>query len=167
MHISIVLVSAILVISVFAPFFLFNAVGKGEMKKIKAQSKAAVTKHNLKVTQEETWGSTYIGIDAVQKKLLFLKVAEAEVYERIFDLNNIKGCRILEQRKVFKPKEHRDSILEKLDLEVTINSTESVALNFYDAEQKYKENFEHLRAEKWKAIVLGQLSSTVVGRKVA
>lgn len=161
MDISIVIVSLILVGSVFVPYYFFILAGNSETKKLKAKYMAAIAKNKLNVSQMESWGNSYIAIDSHQKKLFFMKVFETESKEQLVDLNKIKETKIIQTKKSVKTKNGVNDLLEKLDLEIFFVSGERIALNFYDSNQIYVEDFELKRVEKWRTIVL-ELNKTVI-----
>lgn len=167
MDISIVIVSLILVGSVFVPYYFFILAGNSETKKLKTKCKAAIAKNNLKVSQMETWGNSYIAIDAHQKKLFFMKIYETECLEQLVDLSKIKETKIMQNKKSIKTKHGFKDLLEKLDLEILLVSGERIILNFYDSNQIYAEDFELKRVEKWKAMVLDQIKTINTGKRAA
>ncbi len=167
MDTSLTIVSLLLVGSVFLPFFLLSTLGKKETKKLKAEIKAVKTKNNLKVSQEEFWGDNYMGIDPNQKKLIFFKSSGLEKNWHLLDLNKLKGCKVIEKRKVIKIKNKRDSLLERLDLELLFKNGDVLLLPFFDAAESHSEDFENRRIEKWKAIIFNQISTASLSQKVA
>lgn len=167
MDISLVIVSLTLVGSVFVPYYFFILAGNSETKKIRAKYKAAIAKNNLNISQEETWGNSYIAIDTDQKKLFFMKIYETESIEQLVDLNKIKETKIIEIKKSIKTKNGVKDLLEKLDLEIFFVNGERIILNFYDSNQIYSEDFELKRIEKWKAIVFSHIKTVNSGKRAA
>lgn len=165
MNTSLIIVCLIMVCVIFLPFFLFNRSGKA--KQNKAIIKGVISKNNLKISQEETWGNSYIGLDDNQKKLMFLKFLDTNVIELLFDINTIKECTINEQRKFYKVKDKKESLLEKLDFKVSLKSGETIALNFFDTNLNYKEDFELKRIEKWKFLITQLITAKNSDKKVA
>ena len=166
MDISLVILSLILVGSVFIPFFFFNSAGKSE-NKIKKKIKQSIANFALNISQSENWGNKYIGIDTDRKIVLYLNFSESDNEEQQISLNHVKVCQILEKRKVIKTKASKETLLEKLDLEVSLQNGEILLLNFYDSNLNYSEDFELQRIEKWKAIIINQVSNFQVVKKVA
>ncbi len=167
MDISMIIVSLVLVGSVFIPFYVFNATGQSERKKIGAKIKQVIVQHNLKVSESENWGNTYIGSDAEQRKVLFLKITPLESIEQLVDLNTLKTCQIVEKRKSVKTKEKKELLLEKLDLELLKKNGDRLLLNFYDASEDRMEDFELKRAEKWKGTLDHMVTTNSQGKKTA
>ncbi|HEX9826519.1 MAG TPA: hypothetical protein VGA80_07955 [Flavobacteriaceae bacterium] len=167
MDISIVIVSLILVGSVFVPYYFFILAGNSEAKKLKTKYRAAIAKNNLKVSQMETWGNSFIAIDTHQKKLIFMKVYETECNEQLVDLSKIKETKIIQTKKSVKTKNGVNDLLEKLDLEILLVNGERIILNFYDSNQIYAEDFELKRIEKWKAIVFEHIKTVHTEERAA
>jgi len=153
MDTSLVIMFLIVMGSIFIPYFFFTSAGQSEGKKIETKIKQAISENNLTISESESWCGRYLGIDTIQRKVLFLKIAQSENQIHLLDLNTIKECKILERRKVLKIKDKKEKTLENLDLEVTLNNRDILLLNFYD-DQDLKENFELRRIEKWKSIVI-------------
>jgi len=167
MDITLIIVSLILVGSVFVPYYFFILAGKSKTNSIKTIYKAAIAKHNLNVSQFETWANNYIAIDTDQKKLFFLKINETENIEQLVDLNKIKETKIIEIKKSVKTNNGVHIVLEKLDLELFLINGERIFLNFYDSNQIYAQDFELKRAEKWKAIVFEIIKALNFGKRAA
>ncbi|MGB5274366.1 MAG: hypothetical protein WBN39_09965 [Flavobacteriaceae bacterium] len=154
MNTSLLIISVILVSSVFLPFFLIDRTGKSAAGHRKKQIKMAIAKDHLALTEQEIWGNSFIGIDQQQKKLLFMKVEDKDQLEKLIDLNNIKDCKITTAHKKSTVKNHKEMLLLKLDLEIhSLKGNSIEILNFYDIDGPYKEDYEMIRAEKWKAII--------------
>jgi hypothetical protein len=154
MNTSLLIVSIILVSSVFLPFYLIDRTGKSAAGHRKKQFKMAIAKNHLALSDQEIWGNSFIGIDRQQKKLLFMKVEDKDQWEKLIDLNNIKECKITASYKKTTVKNHNDMLLLKLDLEIHAHKGNSlVVLNFFDIDGPYKEDYEMIRAEKWKGII--------------
>lgn len=149
MDTSFVIVSLILVSFVSIPFFLFNAAGKSERKKLKNKIEQIITKNSLSISESETWGITYIGIDPIKKKLLFVKIYPTENNIQLVDLFSVKEYQFLEKRKVVTIENRKERVLEQLDLQVLVKNGNMILLNFYTTAENQGEDFEVRRIEKW------------------
>jgi len=167
MDISIVIVSLILVGSVFVPYYFLILAGNSETKKLKTKYKAAIAKNNLNISQAETWGNSYIALDTNHKKLFFMKIYETESIEQLVDLNKIKETKIIVSKKSIRTKDGLKEVLEKLDFEILLVSRERIILNFYDSNQIYAEDLELKRIEKWKAIIFDHIKAVNIGKSAA
>jgi len=148
---------------ILSPYFLFN-MSKNSHKSL---IKSAILKHNLKISQTESWACYYIGIDEFQKKLIFLNFKGKEVQEQIIDIKNVKDCQIIEKRKFFKIKDKQDSVLEHLNLHLNLNNRQVLDLVFFDTNLNYKEDFELKRIEKWKFIITSLITQERNAKKAA
>ncbi|MEJ1223190.1 hypothetical protein [Sediminicola sp. 1XM1-17] len=169
MDLGLVIISVILVASVFVPFFIIDFSGKSGIKQMRKLFKMEVVNHNLKLTEEENWGNTFIGLDKEQKKLIFMKVLGTEPLIHVIDLSKVMACEIDSKVNTVKTKTKRETILQKLNLKITAieSNNAEVILNFYDAEGIYGEDFEFARAEKWKSIIKGYIHTVYPGKRAA
>jgi len=172
MDTSFVIVCLTLVALVFIPYFLFIAAGKSESKKMKAKINHVIVSNNLNISTSETWGHRYLGIDTVQRKLVFLKSIDiedqpSEDLVQLLDLDTIKSCHIAELRKPIKIGERKEVVLEKLELEILLKNGTNLILPFYHMDDEQMEDWELQRIEKWKAVLMEQSSKTVDLKKAA
>tara|TARA_R110000782_G_scaffold74245_3_gene148404 strand:- start:445 stop:948 length:504 start_codon:yes stop_codon:yes gene_type:complete len=167
MDTSLIIMSLILVCSVFISFFLFNSVGISERKQIESKIKQIIAEKKLSISKSENWGETYIGLDTNQMKFIFLKIKKSENLEYLLELNALKGCRIMENRKSIKTNERIETLLNRLDLEIQLKNGENIILNFYDSMEDRKEDFELKRIENWKSIFQEQIKTLPHVEKVA
>ena len=169
MDLELVIISLILVASVFVPFFIIDLSGKSGIKQMRKLFKQEQVKYNLKLTEQENWGNTFIGVDKEQRKMLFMKFMEAEPTFHFIDLDKIQSCQIDSKVETIKTKIKKENILQKLNLKITLLNAKGpeVILNFYDTEGIYGEDFEMARAEKWKMILQKNMSSMSSGKKAA
>ena len=154
-----------MVFVIFAPFVLFNRAGKA--KKSKTKLKEIISKNSLKITKEETWGNSFIGLDQNLKKIIFLKFSELDVKEQLIDISTIKDCSVIEKRKNLNVKDKKESLLEILNLRILFKNGETTDLNFFDAELNYREDFELKRAINWKSQIVELISIENPIKKVA
>ena len=97
MDTSLIIMSLILVCSVFISFFLFNSVGISERKQIESKIKQIIAEKKLSISKSENWGETYIGLDTNQMKFIFLKIKKSENLELEVNISrtnkNFAPCR--------------------------------------------------------------------------
>ncbi len=167
MNIFYIVVCVILVGCLILPFFLFNASGTSDQKKMSNEIKQVVAEHHLKISEKDQWGNSYLGLDIHQKKLVFLKTTTSESLLQVIDLNTISNCQLIEKRKLLKIRNKKELILEKLDLEFLCWNGESITLNFYDENDGRMEDYEQARAEKWKTLINGCILKIPIEKKVA
>ena len=169
MELELVIISLVLVASVFVPFFILDFSGKSEIAHMKKLFKLELVKNNLKLTEQENWGNSFIGVDREQKKMLFIKFLEVEPIIHLIDLSKIQACEIDSKIGSVKTKVKKENILQQLNLKISpIDSRNpEVILNFYDWEGIYGEDFEMARAEKWKTIIKSLMNTIATGKRAA
>ncbi len=169
MELELVIISVVLVASVFLPFFIIDFSGKSGIAQMKKLFKLELLKNNLKLTEQENWGNTFIGVDREQKKMLFMKFSEVDPSIHLIDLGKIQACEIDSKIGSVKTKVKKENILQQLNLKISPidNRNPEVILNFYDWEGIYGEDFEMARAEKWKTIIKSLMTTIVTGKRAA
>ncbi|MFT4832475.1 MAG: hypothetical protein ACI815_002130 [Psychroserpens sp.] len=169
MDLELVIISLILVASVFVPFFIIDLSGKSGVKQMRKLFKLELIRNNMKLTEQENWGNTFIGIDKEQEKMLFIKFLEVGPTIHLIDLSKMQACEIDSKVDTFKTKFKKETILQKLNLKIASMDSKNpeAILNFYDADGIYAEDFEMARAEKWKTIVKGFINTMSSGNRAA
>ena len=166
MDTSFAIVCLIVTGGVFIPFILFSYAGKSGRKKVDSQIKLLETKFDLNISESEKWGNSYIGLDKDQRKLLYLDFAASDKPDQPIDINTIKGCQILEKRKIVNTHGKKEALLERLDLEVRQKDGNTLVLTFYDIDENRKEDHERTRIEKWRALLINYISTTPIEKKM-
>ncbi|HLT51059.1 MAG TPA: hypothetical protein VKZ93_03825 [Arenibacter sp.] len=169
MNTPVILISILLVLAVFVPFFILNSSGKGASKLISKQVKQIVKGDRLKFDLKEGWGSSFIAIDRAQKTLLFAEVVNDEVVVEKIALDQVAKSAIQKKLKLEKTNMGNANVLQKLDLVITFSTghNETLLLNFYNADNSYTEDYEMQRAEKWETIINEAVKAMALERKVA
>lgn len=168
MQTSFIIISAILVALISVPFLLINSLGKSGTRKLRSIYKQLADKHQFKTTDKEGWGNSYIGIDGTQNKLIFLKLKGSEVSEEFVNLYLVKGCEIRETTDVIRTNHTRETVLVSIDLIFSFsNGRDLLVFNFYDRESGYQEDYERLRAERWKKIIADAMAFNNIAKKAA
>ncbi len=167
MDTSFAIVCFIVTGGVFIPFILFSYAGQSGRKKMDAQIKLIVTQYNLNISESEKWGNNYIGLDIYQRKVLYLDFGASENPNQLIDIDTIKGCQIVEKRKIIKAHGKKEAFLERLDLEVLQKDGNTLVLTFYNMDENRNEDFELQRIEKWRAIFINHISTIPMEKKMA
>ncbi len=168
METSFIVISAILIALISVPFFLINALGKSDTRKLRSHFKKITIMHNLTPTAKEGWGNSFIGIDEARMKMIFLKINGVDIQEEIVNLYTVKGCEVKETTEAIRTNHSRETILVRVDLLLSFgNGQEPLSLSFYDRESGFQEDFEHDRADRWKKKITDALAFQSVPRKVA
>ena len=169
MNISMLLVSVLLVLCTIIPFVILNKSGKGDLKIMSKEVKNLMIESKLKFDLKESWGNSFIALDSYNKKLIFSKVFDGVVALENIDLNEVSNVKIVKKTYQLKSKNKKETVLEKLDLEISFLDHEKPAktLNFYDINSIYMEDYELVRAEKWNTAINGVLKTNIESAKVA
>ena len=156
MDYSMGIVSSILVLVIFFPFFYAGFLGSNNIKKRKKLFDHEVAKGGYQLANQDFWGNTFVGLDPQKAKLIYMRVTDAGLVKKEIPLKSIKNCNVVQetirQRKDGQVKNH----LMKVDLELTFkNSYQPITfLNFFDSAGYCMEEGELDRAEKWKSLIL-------------
>lgn len=172
MDTSFIIVGLIIVAMVLIPYYLFIKAGKSESKIMEAKIKQVIATYNLNISLYEEWGIRYLGIDTLQRKLVFVKsmvleVVPSEETIQILDIDSIQSCRIVELRKPIKIGDRKEVVLEKLDLEVTLKNGDHLLISFYHMDEDRMEDWELRRIEKWKATLMDLSTKTLDQKRAA
>lgn len=169
MNTSIILISLLLVLVVFVPFFILNSSGKSGIKLISKKVKEIAKEERLKFDLKEGWACSFIAIDRTQKILVFSKLVDGEVLLEKIALDQVEKSAIQKKVRLEKTNTGNANVLQRLDLSITFlgSQKEIISLNFYDAEDTYTEDYEMQRAEKWETVINEAIKAIPKERKVA
>ncbi|MDC6352715.1 hypothetical protein PP178_14230 [Zeaxanthinibacter sp. PT1] len=168
METGIIIISLVLVGSVFIPYYFLESNGRASRKQWQVTYHKAVNAHQLNIIMEEAWEQNYIGIDDQLKKLLFIKSYDSVKTDTVIDLNNLSQCKVIEVRKYPRVKDKKTEILERVDLELSFHHEENkLFLNLYDNKINFSQDYEIRRAEKWRQIISKHIRSYQRGNRVA
>lgn len=169
MNTSTILISILLILAIFVPFFILNSSGKGGLKAISKKIKEIAKEGHLKFDLKERWADSIIAIDRTKKILVFAKMVNDEAVVEKIDLEQVSKSAI--QRKLLPEKSNtgNSNVLQRLDLEITFLGNEKKAklLNFYDIDSSFTEDYEMQRAEKWNTVINEAVKSVSKEKKVA
>src|SRR5690554_4107267 len=102
MSTPVILISILLIMAVFVPFFILNNSGKGEAKLISKKIKEIVKEDRLKFDVKESWGNTFIAIDRAKKIIVFSKTVKDEVTVEKIALDQVEKSTIQKKLKLEK-----------------------------------------------------------------
>ncbi len=161
MDTTLTLVDVLIVASIFVPIFVLIRIGNNPKRKLFKQFKALAEKNGLNIVEKEFWANSCIGIDTAKKTLLFMRNENGSFNGELVALNNVKECKVATSVESIRTKTEKKNILQKVDLQIyfTGNSSSMDSLSFYDHHRIYSEDFEVMRAEKWKNIIHEQLAT--------
>jgi len=92
----------LILLSIFVvPFWLIIRANKRrEMKYIQRLIEAGRQYHQLQFTAQEAWNERAIGIDTVNKKVMFLNLKHTPPSEIFIDLLHITACKLFRQGEI-------------------------------------------------------------------
>ena len=155
MEISFSIITLMILAVIIIPFLTFIYTGKKDSAKFVNYCHQITQSMNLIIQEDEIWGNTYMGIDTTAKKVIYIRKTATETQKTLLDLCAIHGCEILEDRIQILRKDKKESLLNKLDLCIYLNTKSyPKILNFYDLEREYQEDLEMARIQKWKKRIL-------------
>ncbi|NJX14147.1 hypothetical protein [Tamlana crocina] len=151
MKTSLIIISALLVLCVFVPFFLFIYNSSKHTSKIKQLVKSFSKSENHNYTAQEFWRKNFIGI--TENNVLTVAQIKDDV-PQIFEtnLNEIASCKVIKEYAASK--DHK-SHLKSLGLELKYKqaSLQPLFIQFFDVDLDVTEDFEMQRIEKWHELI--------------
>ena len=166
MKISLILISTLLILSVFFPLFLFIYNGFKNTSNIKHRIESLLKNNGIIYTTKETWHHNFIGISNDNTKLTYVHFNTDEPKISTIDLTEIKECHILKSQVKEKEKIIR---LKNLDLEFIYKASNkpNVIINFFNLDEDLSEDYELKRVEKWQQIIKMSLPEQAIIKKAS
>jgi len=129
-------------------------IGKNNARKKEKLFKDAVKNENLSFNTKEQWNNNFIGIDESKNILIFIKLINQETSVLKIDLKRLKSCQINRKTRDFKKENKMETELQSLGLELSfLMKSEINTLNLYDINDRFSEDLEMKRAEKWQTLI--------------
>lgn len=149
-------ISLILVAAVFGPFFLAAFAGRSEQKKLSQSLQQPAKDLGLNLAQQEQWANIFIGIDPDKRTLLYTSKTERGTVEvKRLSLNGLVSCELHRQSQTYRQNDHKEEVLERLELHLGFGpKRQTTSLLFYQKSDRYSEDLEQQRAERWKSHIL-------------
>lgn len=136
------------------PIIWLIFIGKSSAKKDEKLIKNALKDENITFTITEKWNKNFLGLDAVQNILVFIKIMNQETTLIKIDLNTIKSCHINKKIKDSKKEAIIQPELQSLELELFFSKkNESVLLKLYNIDDEFTQDLEVERAETWQTLI--------------
>jgi len=113
-------------------------------------------KSNSKISDNDLWNNTLIGIDKNANKLFFIRKSEDNPISNEIDLSGIQKCRVINSSRIITNKESNRTVIDKLELALTSSDPKitDTILEFYNTNRdNLFLNGELQLTEKWVAIV--------------
>ena len=163
MKTSLIIISALLILSVFLPFFYFIYNGLKNTNKIVKKAEAIIKNNGIKYTIKDIWHQNFIGLSDDKKTLTYLQMNDQNPININILLSELKQCNI-----IVKHSKGADKVvsLNQLDLEIIFKTSNkaNIMLNFYSTDNDLAEDFEMQRIEKWHTIIKNALPDKIISR---
>ncbi len=160
MKIDLIIISVILVILVFLPFYLFPLIQNSRNKKIQEIFRKKTEKYGLNIDLKEQWNTNLIGIDTVQKKLLFVQNLDDTFLTEFVDLREVKQSKVILTTVPVKKHGKIENILQCVSLEFSLlYHDKKKMVKLYDYDLCYSEDLEIMHAEKWNKYIQKHISN--------
>jgi hypothetical protein len=153
MDYSMGLVSAILAICIFFPFFYAGLLGSRKKNQLKKRVQKVLDDKGVVLTLKEYWGNSFIGINADKGILFFIKFTNKGLVIKEIGISDLHSCEVVKHTVKQKDKSRPGFILLRLELVLVFkgNGGPEVHLTFFDREEDDTEHYEEERAERWKS----------------
>lgn len=152
MKTSLVVISTLLVLSVFVPFIIFIYNGTKNTVSIKKQSLLLIKNNGVIYSAKDVWRKNFIGISNDNKIVTYINFKQdTPLITNVF-LADLKQCHII---KSYNNSTNKTLPLKSLDLELVYKSAAkaNVIINFFNIDDDLSEDFELQRIEKWQALI--------------
>lgn len=148
MKISIVLISTLLTLSVFLPFFIFIYNGTKNTSSTKKQITSLIKDYGIIYSLKEFWRKNFIGLSNDNKILTIATVKDSEVTFNNINIEELKQSNVIKNYNKDKDGVVR---LKSLGLELIYKfpGNKNLMIPFFNIDDDLIEDFEIQRIEKW------------------
>lgn len=157
MKISIVVISTLLVLSVFVPFIIFIYNSSKNKISVKKQSTLLIKDNGIVYGVKEIWRKNFIGISSDNKILTYIHFKQDIPFVANISLIEVKQCHVVGN---YKNSGNKAISIKNLDLELVFKSAgkSNLILPFFNIDEDLSEDFELQRIENWQAIIKKAIS---------
>ncbi len=157
MKTSLVILSIILIVSLFLPFLYFVLNGTRNTASTKKLINSALKDSGIIYRLKEIWRKNFIGISNDHKILTNIYFEMEKTIVTNINLAEIKQCFVIKNYNYDKQK---ITGLKNLCLELSYKSSgkPNTIINFYDVDKDLSEDFELQRIEKWHKLITDAIS---------
>ncbi|MFB9055481.1 hypothetical protein ACFFU9_01885 [Mariniflexile ostreae] len=166
MKTSLIIISALLVLSVLVPVFLFIYNGMKNTNSTKNQVSKLLKSHDIVCKTKTIWRKNFIGISTDNKMLIYINLNTENPVLETLALDDLKQCIIHKEngngaKKVMS--------LKKLSLEFVYKSAHkpNSRITFFNIDEDLIEDFELQRIEKWKGLIESHINQSSMAMKMA
>lgn len=150
------------------PLFLLPFIKYFENVKLLKKFKEEAFKNKLNIEKKEFWNKCLLGIDPVQKKLLFVQQRNDSFSVEYIDLLTIQDSQLIPVSVQSRKYRKSGSFLKRIDLQLTFTSQKEIKLlNLYDFRLNQYKKMELSHAEKWNNLIHKYLTPGSLHKGVA
>lgn len=148
-------ISLLLILVTFGPFFMAATMGKSDQRTLKRNFRKTVKDLGLHLSPKEQWAHFFIGIDSREGVLLYINgLGQKQTVHRLA-LQGLQDCQIHTEQRAYRTKNRMEAMLEQVELELRFGPKRApVRLLFYQKSDAYGEHLELQRAERWREHIL-------------
>lgn len=150
------IIGLVLLLIIVLTVVIINSNKKNKKKQFVQTLFDMAEKSNCKVSDNDFWNNTLIGIDRNAHKLFFIRKTEADSISNEIDLLGIQKCRVINSSRVVINNDSNHAVIDKLELALTSANPKiaDTILEFYNTNRdNLFLNGELQLTEKWAAIV--------------
>lgn len=149
------IISLLLILVTFGPFFLAATMGKSGQRDLKRNFRKTVKELGLHLSPKEQWAHFFIGIDSREGVLLYMNGLGGKQTVHRLELHGLQDCLIHTEEHTYRTKNRKEAMLEQVELELRFGPKRgTVRLLFYLKGDAYGEHLEMQRAERWRDHIL-------------
>jgi hypothetical protein len=152
MKTSLIIISALIILSVLAPFIIFIYNGAKTTNSVKKQSNLLIKDNGIIYGSKEIWRKNFIGISNDDKILTYIHFKQDIPFITNISLIEVKQCHVVGN---YKNGENKAISIKNLDLELVFKSAgkPNLTIPFFNIDEDLSEDFELQRIENWQALI--------------
>jgi len=152
MKTSLVVISTLLILSVFVPFIIFIYNGAKGTISVKKQSNILIKDNGIIYSTKEIWRKNFIGISNDNKILTYIHFKQDIPFIANISLIEVKQCHVVGN---YKNSGNKAISIKNLDLELVFKSPgkPNFIIPFFNIDDDLSEDFELQRIENWQALI--------------
>jgi len=150
------IIGLVLLLIIVLAVVIVNSNKKNKKKQFVQTLFDLAEKSNSKISDNDVWNNTLIGIDKNAHKLFFIRKTGDNSISNEIDLIGIQKCRVINSSRVVTNNETNHTVIDKLELALTSPDAKiaDTMLEFYNTNRdNLFLNGEQQLTEKWAAIV--------------
>lgn len=154
MKTEIIIIVLVMFSCVLLPFTLLIISNTLDEKMLKNRFATEARKLKINANFKEKWKHTILGIDHIQKKLLFVQKRNDSFCVECIDLEHVKEIKLNEVSFQSRKYKNKEALLQRIDLEVFLDSNErSKILNLFDSILDTYSVSEVSHARQWNSLI--------------